>query len=105
MKKIILTVVISFTLLYLGLINFIFAEDLSKDISEFTAEKMTEENAPMILAQANTTTSDEVVEVEKEDEEDDEDKDEEENVDDDNEVEVGVEGRERREREIIHRRP
>ena len=109
MKKIILLAVMSLALLYIGLISFSFAEDLAKGISEFTGEEMAEENVPMIFAQANTTTGDEKVEVEKEDEDVDEEEedepDEDDDDDDDEEVEVGVEGRERRERVIIHRRP
>ena len=51
MKKIILTAVMAFTLLYVGLIDFSYAEDLAKDISELTGVEIAEENVPMILAQ------------------------------------------------------
>ena len=68
MKKIILLAVMSLALLYLGLINFSFAEDLAKGISEFTGEEMAEENAPIILAQRNIEQNeDDLDEKDKED--------------------------------------
>jgi hypothetical protein len=101
MKKIILTAVLAFTFLYAGLIDFSYADDLAKGISELTGTEMAEENIPINLAQANTSTEDEKVEVEEEDEkvevekDDEPDEDEVEDVDDET-VEVGVEGIERR---------
>jgi hypothetical protein len=99
MKKIILTAVMAWTLLCVGPIDFSYAEDLAKDLSELTVAEMAEEKVPIILAQADTSTEDEKVEVEKEDEPDDDDEDDEddevEDVDDET-VEVGVEGLERR---------
>ena len=80
------------TLLYAGLIDFSYAEDFAKGISELTGAEMTEENAPIILSQANTSTGDEKVEVEKEDEPDEDEVED----GDDEKVEVGVEGVERR---------
>ena len=101
MKKIILTAVMVLTLLYAGQIDFSYAEAFAKGISELTGAEMTEENAPIILSQANTSTGDEKVEVEKEDEPDEDEK-EDEDVDeedfDDEDVEVGVERRRIRER-------
>jgi hypothetical protein len=101
MKKIILTAVMAFTLLYVGLIDFSYAEDIEKGISELTGAEIAEENTPIILAQRNIDQNEddldekdreddvvenEKVEVQKEDEPDD----------DDEKVEVGVEGVERR---------
>ena len=97
MKKIILTVIMVLTLLYAGLIDFSYAEGFAKGISEFTGAEMTEENVPIILSQADTSTGDEKVEDEKEDEDVDEEDVDEEDVDDEN-VEVGVERRRIRER-------
>ena len=96
MKKIILTAVMVLTLLYAGLIDFSYAEAFAKGISELTGAELTEENAPIILAQADTSTGDEKVEVEKEDEPDEDEK-EDEDVDDED-VEVGVERRRIKER-------
>jgi hypothetical protein len=94
-EKIILTVVMLLTFLYVGLADFSYAEDQVKGISELTGAETAEENIPIILAQANTSTEDEKVEVEKEEEPDDDEEDEVEDVDDET-VEVGVEGLERR---------
>jgi hypothetical protein len=55
-KKIILTLVIASVLLYVGLIDFSYAEDLAKDFSELTGTEIAEENVPMILAQEKSTT-------------------------------------------------
>ena len=96
MKKIILTAVMVFTFSYAGLIDFSFAEDFAKGISELTVAEMAEENVSIILAQADTSTGDEKVEVEKEDEPDEDEK-EDEDVDEED-VEVGVERRRIRER-------
>ncbi len=98
MKKIILTAVMSLAFLYVGLIDFSYAEDLQKSFTELTDAETAEEAVPMILVQANTSTGDEKVEVEKEDEpvadevEDEPDEDEVEDGDDEK-VEVGVEER------------
>jgi hypothetical protein len=96
MKKIILIAIMAFTFLYVGLINFSYAEDLAKGTSELTGAEIAEENVPMILVQANTSTGDEKVEVEKEDEPDEEEDEDEDEVEDgdDEKVEVGVEGTE-----------
>ena len=86
------------TLLYSGLIDFSYAEDFAKGISELTGAELIEENVPIILVQANTSTGDEKVDVEKEDEPDEDEKEDEdvedENVEDEN-VEVSVEQRRR----------
>ena len=97
MKKIILTAIMVLTLLNVGLIDFSYAKDLSKGIPELKGTEMTEENVPIIFAQANTSTSDEKVDVEKEDEPDEDEDVDEEDVDDED-VEVGVERRRIRER-------
>ena len=107
MKKIILTAVMVLTLLYAGLIDFSYAEDFAKGISELTVAEMAEENVPIILAQVNIEQNeddldkkdreDDIVENDKdEDEKEDEDVDEE-DVDDED-VEVGVERRRVKER-------
>ena len=96
MEKIILTSVMVLSLLYVGLIDFSYAEDFTKGISELTVAEMDEENVPIILAQADTSTGDEKVDVEKEDEPVEDEK-EDEDVDDEN-VEVDVERRRTRER-------
>ena len=101
MKKIILTAVMGLTLLYVGLIDFSYAKDFAKGVSEITGTELIEENAPIILVQANTSTGDEKVDVEKEDEPDEDEKeDEEDDVEDvdDEDVEVGVERRRVKER-------
>ena len=104
MKKIILTAVMGLTLLYVGLIDFSYAKDFAKGVSEITGTELIEENAPIILVQANTSTGDEKVEVEKEDEkvevekEDEPDEDVDEEDVDDEDVEVGVERRRVKER-------
>jgi hypothetical protein len=107
MKKIILTAVMAFTLLYVGLIDFSYAEDLAKGSSELTGVEKAYENLPISLEEKkieqeaddsyekdreDDVVKDEKVEVEKEDEPDEE-KDEVEDVDDET-VEVGVEGTE-----------
>jgi len=92
MKKIILTVVMSLTFLYVGLIGFSYAEDLAKSVAELTGAETAEEGLPMILAQANTSIGDEKVYVEKEDEKVDvekEDEPDEEELEDEDEVEDG----------------
>jgi hypothetical protein len=90
MKKIILTAVMSLSLLYIGLIDFSYAEDLAKDFSELTGVEMAEENTPMILAQEKSTTGNyqfsepyDTKKVEEEDEEKEEEIEEEEDDDDD----------------------
>ena len=105
MKKIILTAVMALTLLYTGLIDFSYAEDFAKGISDLTGSELIEENAPIILAQANIEQNeDDLDEKDREDDivENDKDEDEKEDkeVDDDDndEVEVGVERRRIRER-------
>jgi hypothetical protein len=105
MKKIILTAVMVLTLLYVGLIDFSYAEDLSKGIPEPTELEKDYENLPIILAQANIEQNeDDLDEKDREDDivENDKDEDEKEDkeVDDDDndEVEVGVERRRIRER-------
>ena len=68
MKKIILIAIIAFTFLYVGLIDFSYAKDLSKGTSELTGVEMAEENTPMILAQANIESNeDDLDEKDKED--------------------------------------
>jgi hypothetical protein len=68
MKKIILTAIMAFTFLYVGLIDFSYAEDLTKGTSELTGVKMAEVNTPMILAQANIeSNADDLDEKDKED--------------------------------------
>jgi hypothetical protein len=99
MKKIILTAVMAFTLLYAGLIDFSYAEDLAKGTSELTGVEAANENLPISLEEKkieqeaddsyekdreDDVVEDEKVEVEKEDEPD---------VDYET-VEVGVEGTE-----------
>ena len=89
MKKIILTSVIALALLYVGLIDFSYAEDLAKDFSKLTGTEISEENVPMILAQEKSTTGNyqfsepyDTKKVEDEDEEKEEDIEEEEDDDD-----------------------
>jgi hypothetical protein len=55
-KKIILTSIMAWVLLYVGLIDFSYAEDLAKDFTELTGSEIAEENVPMILAQEKSTT-------------------------------------------------
>ena len=101
MKKIILTAVMGLTLLYVGLIDFSYAKDFAKGVSEITGTELIEENAPIILVQADTSTGDEKVDLEKEDEpveDEKEDEDVDEEDVDDEDVEVGVERRRIRER-------
>ena len=64
MRKIILTAVMSLALLYIGLVDFSYAEDLTKGNAELTGTEMAEENIPMILAQADEK-AEEVVVVEE----------------------------------------
>ena len=94
MKKIILTSVIASVLLYVGLIDFSYAKDLAKSISELTGAEMAEENTPMILAQQKSTVgnykSQEPYGKKKVEEEEDEDEKEEEIEDEeDDDVKVG----------------
>jgi hypothetical protein len=49
MKKIILTEIMAFIFLYVGLINFSYAEDLAKGISEPTGVEKAYENLPINL--------------------------------------------------------
>lgn len=46
----------AWVLLYVGLIDFSYAENLAKDLSELTGTEIDEENVPMILAQEKSTT-------------------------------------------------
>ena len=46
----------SLSLLYIGLIDFSYAEALAKDFSELTGTEIAEENVPLILAQEKSTT-------------------------------------------------
>lgn len=46
----------AWVLLYVGLIDFSYAENLAKDLSELTGTEIDEENVPMILAQGKFTT-------------------------------------------------
>ena len=97
MIKIILTAVMVLTLLYVGLIDFSYAEEFAKGILELTVAEMAEKNVPIILAQANIEQNEDDLD-EKDKEEDvveDEDEDEVEDGDDEK-VEVGLEGLERR---------
>ena len=57
MKKVILTVVMAFTVLSVGLMDFIYAEDIAIDIPGLTEVEMDEGSKPMILAQEKSTTS------------------------------------------------
>jgi hypothetical protein len=84
MKKIILTAVMAWTLLCVGPIDFSYAEDLAKDLSELTGAEISEKNEPMILAQEKSTTSNyqfsepyDTKKVEKEEDEEEEVEDEE----------------------------
>jgi hypothetical protein len=108
MKKIILTAVMVFTFSYAGLIDFSFAEDFAKGISELTGAEMAEENTPMIFAQEKSTTGnyefqDPYNTKKVEEEEDEEEEDEEiEEEDDDNGAGVGLERRkDRRKKKAI----
>ena len=68
MKKIILTAVMVLALLYVGPIDFSYAKDLSKGISELTGAEMAEENVPIILVQRNIESNeDDFDEKDKED--------------------------------------
>ena len=96
MKKFILTAVMSLSLLYIGLIDFSYAEALAKDFSELTGVEMAEENTPMILAQEKSTTGNyqfsepyDTKKVEEEDEEKEEEL-EEDDDDDDDDPDAGV---------------
>ena len=97
MKKIILTSVIASVLLYVGLIDFSYAKDLAKSISELTGAEIAEENVPMILAQEKSTTGNyefqESYDTKKVEEEEDDDEEEVEEEDDDNGAGVGLERR------------
>jgi hypothetical protein len=101
MKKIILTAVMAWTLLCVGPIDFSYAEDLAKDLSELTGAEISEENEPMILAQEKSTTSNyqfsEPYDTEKvEKEEDEEEVEDEEDEEDD--PDAGVRQKKRNER-------
>ena len=85
----------SLSLLYIGLIDFSYAEDLAKDFSELTGVEMAEENTPMILAQEKSTTGNyqfsEPYDTKKVEEEDEEKEEEiEEDDDDDDDPDAGV---------------
>jgi hypothetical protein len=101
MKKIILTAVMAWTLLCVGPIDFSYAEDLAKDLSEITEAEISKENEPMILAQQKSTTSNyqfsEPYDTEKvEKEEDEEEVEDEEDEEDD--PDAGVRQKKRNER-------
>ena len=76
MRKIILTAVMSLALLYIGLVDFSYAEDLTKGNAELTGTEMAEENIPMILAQADEKAEEVVVVEEEADADSDSDSDE-----------------------------
>jgi hypothetical protein len=87
MKKIILIAIMAFTFLYVGLINFSYAEDLAKGISEPTGVEKAYENLPINLEERKIEQeADDSYEKDREDDvvEDNEDRD-------DEKVEVGVE--------------
>ena len=90
MRKIILTAVMSLALLYIGLVDFSYAEDLTKGNAELTGTEMAEENIPMILAQADEK-AEEVVVVEEDEVEVEKEADADEVVVEEDEVEVEVE--------------
>ena len=90
MKKIILTAVMSLALLYIGLVDFSYAEDLTKGNAELTGTEMAEENIPMILAQADEK-AEEVVVVEEDEVEVEKEADADEVVVEEDEEEVEVE--------------
>jgi hypothetical protein len=94
MKKIILTAIMAFIFLYAGLIDFSFAEDLAKGISEPTGVEKAYENLPISLEEKKIEQ--EADDSYEKDREDDVVKYDEDEVDggDDEKVEVGVEGTE-----------
>jgi hypothetical protein len=104
MRKIILASVMTLALSYVGPIDFSYAEDLAKDLSELTGTEIAEENMPMILAQEKSTTSNyqfsepyDTKEVEEADDDDDDEEEveEEEEYDD---PDAGVRQKKRNER-------
>jgi len=83
-KKIILTAVMAFTLLYVSLIDFSYSKDLSKGIPEPTELEKDYENLPISLEERKIEqNADESYEKDREDDVVDDD--------DDDEVEVGIE--------------
>jgi hypothetical protein len=94
MKKFILTAVMAFTLLYVGLIDFSYAEDLAKGSSELTEVEKAYENLPISLEEKKIEQ--EADDSYEKDREDDVVKYDEDEVDggDDEKVEVSVEGTE-----------
>jgi hypothetical protein len=94
MKKFILTAVMAFTLLYVGLIDFSYAEDLAKGSSELTGVEKAYENLPINLEERKIEQ--EADDSYEKDREDDVVKYDEDEVDggDDEKVEVSVEGTE-----------
>jgi hypothetical protein len=94
MKKFILTAVMALTLLYVGLIDFSYAEDLAKGSSELTGVEKAYENLPISLEEKKIEQgADDTYEKDREDDVVKYDEDE---VDGgyDEKVEVGVEGTE-----------
>ncbi len=99
MKKIILTAVVAFTLLYVGLIDFSYAKDLSKGIPELTEVEKDYENLPISLEERKIEqNADESYEKDRENDVVDDD--------DDDEVGVGIKRKEDiKRKERIERRP
>ena len=99
MKKIILTAVIALVLLYVGLIDFSYAEDYAKSISELTATEIAAENVPMILAQEKSTTGNyqfsETYDTKKVEDEEKEEEIEEDDDDDVDDPDAGVKQKKR----------
>jgi hypothetical protein len=90
MKKIILTAVMAFTLLYIGLIDFSYAEDIAKGTSELTGVEKAQENIPINLEEKIIEKdADDSYEKDREDDVAEEENEEEDG--DDGKVEVGVE--------------
>jgi hypothetical protein len=90
MKKIILTAVMAFTLLYIGLIDFSYAEDIAKGTSELTGVEKAQENIPINLEEKKIEKdADDSYEKDREDDVAEEENEEEDG--DDGKVEVGVE--------------
>ena len=103
MRKIILASVMTLALLYVGLIDFSYAEDLANDLAELTGTEITEENVPMIFAEEKSTTGNyefqEPYDTKKvEEKDDDEDDDEEEIEEEDDDPDAGVRQKKRNER-------
>jgi hypothetical protein len=69
MKRIILVVVMSFVLISVGQIDFSYAGDFLKNVADLTETETDEDNATIVLAQANIEPVVEDVEVEEVEEE------------------------------------